>query len=221
MNSVDKLFVLSVILIPILLISLNYGTMHDFYTYSMPLNNLKVIRDEYGLESFKVIQSKEGSVCFTTPEQNYFCYTKPRMHDNVAISYVAGSNGVQGEMHFDPVNTGIFYFTIKNMTKISGDEAKITLADKDLWIGNKETTKYKITKFEYSATIRKFDTFISHCENYAGTDVLIIQYLGTTIINGTDYFITWHTNANSTNGITCDYPQVVKYSFGHHFRELA
>lgn len=64
MNSVNKLFIFSTLLIPILLISVNYSAIHNFYTYSMPLNNLKVIRDEYGLKSFQVIQSKEGLWAF-------------------------------------------------------------------------------------------------------------------------------------------------------------
>lgn len=221
MNSGNKLFVFSVFLILVLLISVNYSAIHDFYTYSMPLNNLKIIRDGYGVKSFQDIQDREGSACFTMPSQNYFCYTKPRMHDNGGISFVAGSNGAQGEMHFDPVDTGVFYFTIKNMTKISSDEAMITLADKDYRIGNEKTTLYEIAdKFEYSTTIKKFDAFISHCSNYDGTYVTIVQYLGTATINGTEYFMTWHTGANSTKGIACDYPQIIKYSFGHNFGDL-
>jgi len=216
----NKLFVLSVILVPVLLISISHAEIYNYYTYSLPLNDLKIIRSQYGLESFQVVQNREGSTCFTTPSQNHFCYSKPRMHENGAISYVGGSNGVEGEIHFDPVNTGIFYFTIKNMTKINDKQAMITLADKNYRVGNEDTILYEITeKFEYSRIIKKFDTFVSHCTN-KGTDAIIVQYLGTKTINGTDYFVTWHTNANSTNGIKCDYPQIIQYSFGHDFRSL-
>jgi hypothetical protein len=209
MNSGNKLFIFSVILIPILLISVNYNAIHDFYTYSVPLNDVQIIHNEDGLESFQTIRDREDSACFTTPSQNYFCYTKPRMHENGGVSFVAGSNGVQGEMHLDPVDTGVFYFTIKNMTKISDDKVMITLADKGYRIGNEETTRYEITdKFEYSTTIKKFDSFVSHCSNYDGTYVTIVQYLGATTINGAEYFMTWHMSASSTNGIACDYPQL-------------
>lgn len=221
MNSSNKLFVFSVILVPTLLILVNHASIYDFYTYSVPLNSFKIIRSEQTLDSLQKVQNKEDSACFTTPSMNYFCHLKPRMYDGHGISYVVGLNEVEGEMHFDLVNAGVSYFTIKNMTKINNDEALVTLADKNYRIGDEKTVHYEITdKFEYSKIIKKFDTFISHCSNYKGTDVSVIQYLGTKTINGTEYFVTWHTNANSKQGIKCNYPQIIKHSFEHNFRDL-
>jgi len=77
---------------------------------------------------------------------------------------------------------------------------------------------YEITdEFEFSAIIEKFDTFIAKCNNSEGTSVTIVQYLGITTIGDTEYFVTWHTIANSESGIACDYPQIIQYSFGHDF----
>lgn len=220
MNSADWLFVLSVVLIPILLVSMGYDTIYNFYTYSVPLNRLQLIY-EYDTSDFEQVRDREGSDCFTTPSHNHFCYTKPRMHGSGGVSFVAGPSGVSGEMHFDPVDGRAFPFTIKSMTKVNEDEAVITLSDKGYRIGNEETTHYAIAeKFEFSKTIRKFDTFISHCGNYEGTSATIVQYMGTAKINQTEYFVTWHTSAQSESGISCDYPQVIKYSFGHHFGGL-
>lgn len=223
MNSGNSLFVFSVILVPVLLISVNYTAIHDYYTYSLPLNNMKITYSKYGVQAFDVIQNKADSTCFTTPSQNYFCYNKPRMfEDNSgAISYIAGSNGVEGELHFDPVGTGHFYFTIRNMTQINDDSALVTLSDRNYQAGNIDTVTYKIIpKFEFSKMIKKFDTFVSNCDNYEGTDITIVQYLGIKTMNNTDYFMTWHTNANSTQGIKCDYPQIIQHSFNHNFRGL-
>ena len=44
MNGVNILFVISCIFVPLLLISINYSTIHDFYEYSVPLNNLELER---------------------------------------------------------------------------------------------------------------------------------------------------------------------------------
>lgn len=221
MNDSSKLFIFSVILVPSLLISVNYTAIHDFYTYSTPLNSLEIEHGAYGLIPFQKIQNMEGSACFITPILNQFCYTKPHMFEKSGISYVRGTNGVEGEMHFDPVNTGIFYFTIKNMTKINNDEAIITLSDKDFRIGNEKAITYEIAdKFEYSTTIKKFDTFISYCDNYEGTSATVVQYLGIAIIDGVEYFMTWHVPATSEQGIQCDYPQIIQHSFGHKFKDL-
>ncbi len=223
MNNVDKIFVISTILVPLLLISLNYTVIRDFYVYSVPLNNLTIEHWAYSDDPwiFQKTYEKEWSHCFTTPSMNHFCYEKPRMYEKNGVSYVIGSNGINGELHFDPTHIGASYFTIKNMTVISKDIAMITFADKNYHIGNEIMTKYEITnEFEYSATIEKFDTFISHCNNYGGTAVTVVQYLGITTIDDVDYFMTWHVPATSKQGLKCDYPEIIQHSLKHHFRDL-
>ena len=42
MNGVNVLFVISCIFIPLLLISMNYSAISDFYTYSVPLNSFVI-----------------------------------------------------------------------------------------------------------------------------------------------------------------------------------
>jgi hypothetical protein len=144
------------------------------------------------------------------------------MHgESTMVSYVVGINGIDGELHFDPINKGVSYFTMKNMTLVKGDTAMITFADNDYHVGNATFTKYEITEdFEFSATIEKFDSFIAKCNNYEGTSVTIVQYLGITTIDGIDYFKTWHMLADSEQGVACDYPQIIKHSLDHNFREL-
>jgi len=144
------------------------------------------------------------------------------MHEeSMMVSYVVGTNGIDGELHFDPVDGGVSYFTMKNMTLVKGDTALITFADNDYRVGNATFTKYEITEdFEFSATIEKFVTFIAKCNNNEGTSVTIVQYLGITTIDGIDYFMTWHMLADSEQGVACDYPQIIKNSLDHNFREL-
>ena len=137
------------------------------------------------------------------------------------ISYVIGTNGINGEMHLDPVDVGVGYFTMKNMTRISGDTTMITFADNDYRVGNKNRVDYEITdKFEFDTIIEKFDSFIAKCNNYEGTSVTLVQYLGIDTIDDIDYFITWHTPANSEQGVSCNYPQIIQHSLKHNFKEL-
>jgi len=220
MNNVDILFVISCIFVPLLLISLNYSPIGDFYRYSVPLNSFVVEKISYSSDPniFQKTLDMEDSTCFTTPSMNLFCYEKPRMYEESGISYVRNPSGLDGELHFDPVNNGVSYFTIQNMTRINGDTSIITLDDKDYSFQNKDGVVYSIDEeFEYSTTIEKFDTFISHCHNFEGTEAMIIQYLGVTTMDGIDYFMTWHTLVSSKQGIACDYPQIIQASLKHDF----
>ena len=205
-----------------MLLALFSPQIDDFYKYSVPLNSFKI--PNYLPEiskNFQEIHDYEGSECFTTPNGNLFCYSAPLFEDGPRPTYVIGKNGIDGEIHFDPVETGPNYFLMLNMTKISDDKATIAFADKDYRMGNRTTTLYEVTdEFEWSTTIEKYDTFISHCTNFEGTSVTIVQYLGIKPINGTDYFLTWHTAADSETGIPCDYPQIIQHSLNHKFPDL-
>ena len=225
MNNVNILFVICIIFILLLLISLNFSTISNFYEYSAPLNKMVLWEDPFFSDpgKFAEINEKKDSQCFTTPSMNYFCYAKPVMFDKGhETSYLlSNTTKISGELHFDEVSVGPNYFTIKNMTLIKGDTASITLADNNYRVGNATFTQYEITdNFEFTEIIKKFDTFIAKCNNYEGTSVTIVQYLGVTTIDDVDYFMTWYTTADSESRIRCDYPQVIKYSFGHDFGEI-
>ena len=218
----NLLLVISVIVVGIILILINYESISDFYTYSVPLKDFTLSKISDFSRTFQDVQN-DDSECFTTLNGNNFCYLNPvRFNDDgSSASLVKGENGIEGEIHFDPVDVGAGYFLMLDMTLVSDDKARITFADKGYRISNSQETLYEIDdKFEFSATIEKFDTFISHCSNYEGTGVTIVQYLGIREINGIDYFLTWHTSANSEQGIACDYPQIIKHSLDYNFREL-
>ncbi len=223
MNDSNKLFVICAIYVPIMMILLFYPQINDFYTYSVPLNSFVVEPNfSFGEDRIQKTYQDKDSQCFTTLNNNLFCYEKPRFHgETLLISYVIGTNGIDGEMHLEPIDMGVSYFTMKNMTRISGDTAMITFADNNYRVGNKDRTIYEITdKFEFDTIIEKFDTFIAKCNNYEGTSVTIVQYLGVDTIDGQDYFLTWHMLAQSEKGVTCDYPEIIQHSLKHNFGEL-
>jgi len=187
-----------------------------------PFNKMTLWEDPFfnDPDKFAEINEKKDTLCFTTPSMNYFCYAKPRMLEegHWASYLISNTTKITGEVHFDNVNVGPSYFTIKNMTQIKGDTARITFADNDYRVGNATSILYEITDdFEFTEIIEKFDTFVAKCDNYEGTSVTVVQYLGITTIDGVDYFMTWHLNANSEDGIACEYPQIIKHSFGHDF----
>jgi len=220
MNSVNILFVISAILVPLLLISLNYSAINDFYTYSVPLNKAVVEKQVYSDDPdiFQKIHDKKDSTCFVTPSENLFCYEKPRMYERTGVSYVRGETGIDGEMHLDRTDNEESYFTMKNISQIKDDTAVITFADKDYRVGNGDRVDYQITdKFEFTAVVEKYDTFITNCSNYEGTSANMVQYLGVRNIDGTDYFVTWHTLIKSEHGLKCDYPQIIQASLKHDF----
>ena len=228
MNNVNILFVISAVFVPLLLISLNYSAIQDFYNYSVPLNKMTLFEDPFFTDpdKFVEISEKKDSQCFTTPSMNYFCYAKPRMYeDGIGVSWlISNTTKISGELHFTSLNA---YFTMKNMTLVKEDSVKITFSDNDYRVGNATFTKYEITdEFEFTEIIEKFDTFVAKCDNYDGTIVTVVQYLGITTIDNVDYFMTWHLNAHSEAGIACDYPQIIQNSFdndfgniGHEWRE--
>jgi len=222
MNGMNILFVISCIFIPLLLISLNYESINNFYAYSVPLDKMALFEDPLfsDPDKFTEISEKKHSKCFATPSMNYFCYAKPRMYETGSgVSWlVSNTTKINGELHFDNVNAGSGYFTMKNMILIQGDTAKITFADNDYRVGNDTSTLYEIdTNFEFTTIIEKYDTFIAKCDNYEGTSVTVVQYLGIRTIDDVDYFMTWHTTANSEAGIACDYPEIIQHSLKHNF----
>jgi hypothetical protein len=219
MKTSNKLFVISTIYVPLMLVLLFYPQINDFYTYSVPLNNVVVWDSDVvpDLDEFAKIHEKKDSTCFTTPAGNHFCYEKPRFSDSSpqGISIVrSNTTGTFGELHAEPTDRGFSYFTMKNMTQINGDTAMITFGDRDGYVKNRIS---KMAIFEFSKTVEKFDTFVSDCNNDENTRVTIIQYLGVSTIDDKDYFITWHTGGDLENPINCDYPQIIKHSFGHDF----
>lgn len=219
----NLLLAISVIMVGIILISINYGAISDYYSYSVPLNNLVVYPHAFSDDPdlFQKTLNKKDSTCFTTNNGNLFCYEYPRIYENSAISYIRGVSGIDGELHFDPVERGVGYFTIKNMTLISGDTALVTFADNDYRVGNSERIIYEITDdFEFSAIIEKFDTFIAKCNYYDGTSVTVVQYLGVVTINDVDYFATWHTPASLDVGMKCKYPELIEHSLNHNFKGI-
>jgi len=221
MKNSNKLFVICTIYVPIMMILLFYPQINDFYTYSVPLKNIVISKSTDISVTFQEVINKD-SECFTTPNRNLFCYLTPTMRDPVhGASFVKGENGIEGEIHFDSVDDGTLYFTMKNMGVIKGDTVLITFADNDYRYGSSDSTRYEIQdEFEFSSVIEKFDTFISHCGNYEGTSVTIVQYLGIKTIDDQDYFLTWHTSGDSEQGVECDYPQLIQHSLDYNFREL-
>ncbi len=219
MNSNLKNLIYAVLSIVIILPAILFTS--DYLNYSLPMEKMVLWEDPFFNDPDKFVETseKKGSTCFTTPSMNYFCYAKPLIYeDGPKTSYVIGENGISGELHFDPIDKGEMYFTMKNMTQIEGDTVMITFADNDYRVGNRDRTTYEIIDdFEFSTVIEKFDTFIAKCNYYDGTSVTIVQYLGITTIDNVEYFLTWHTIAESESGITCDYPQIIQHSIGHDF----
>ena len=231
MNSVNVLFAASAVFVPLLLISVNHSAISDFYAYSTSMNSLVVEREVYSQDpdTFSKIQNSKGATCFTTPSGNVFCYGKPLMHQRsgnstspdpmYGVSHVTNAAGINGELHLDQVGGKGPYFTMEKITRIQGDTVSITFADNNYNRGQGNSTAvYKITdKFEFSATVQKYDTFITNCNNYQGTVANLVQYVGATAVDGVDYFVTWHTLVTSENGIACDYPEIIQASLRHDF----
>ena len=225
MNSVDVLFVISTIMVPLLLISLSYSSITEFYEYSVPFNKSVIIPNFQSNEQndFKNVQNQTESTCYNTVHENLFCYTKPRIYDESQLdhlsSFIVGENGINGEIHFDRVGLEGGIFTIKNMSLTDElDTVLITFADKEYRIGNKDRIDYQIAeKFEFSTLVKKFDTFITHCGNNDSTAATLVQYLGVERINDVDYFLTWHTVITSDEGLPCNYPEIIQHSLDHEF----
>ena len=212
------LLVFSVLMVFAILIVVNYNAINDFYKFSVPLNSLELSKDfQDTSEQFEKIKNLESSTCFTTPSMNEFCYEKPRMQGKTGTSYLVGNNiGFDGgHMHFDKVNPGTSWFTIKNIKEMENDSVLITFGDRDGKVTGSFFTSSE--DFEFIATVNKFDTFVSHCNKEDGTNVRVVQYLGIQTIDDVDFFVTWHTSGNLQTPIVCEYPEIIQHSMNHDF----
>ena len=212
------LFVFSALMVFAILIAANYDSISDFYKFSAPLNSLELSDDFQDTpDQFERTKNLEDSTCFTTPSMNEFCYEKPRMRGETGTSYLVG-NGVGfdgGHMHFDKVNLGTSWFTIKNIKEIEDDSVLITFGDRDGKVAGSFFTSSE--DFEFSTTVNKFDTFVSNCDKENGTNVRIVQYLGIQTVDDVDFFVTWHTSADLQTPIACEYPEIIQHSLKHDF----
>ena len=172
-------------------------------------------------ENFAKIKNLQDTSCYTSPNGNDFCYLPPRIDDRgFGISILYGKNGVDGEMHFDPISDGVKYFTMTDMKLLDENSALVTLEDKNYSYSGIEGTVHYVDEFEYSMILEPFDSFITHCHNDEGTQVMVVQYLGVKTIDGVDYFVTWHNVAHSDHGIPCIYPEIIQQSLEFNFGEL-
>jgi hypothetical protein len=81
MKTVNILFVISAIFVPLLLISLNYSAIVDFYTYSVPLSKSEIIPNFLPRPNqFQDVYDEKDSTCYTTPSMNQYCYQKPKIN---------------------------------------------------------------------------------------------------------------------------------------------
>jgi len=169
MNGVNVLFVISCIFVPLLIISLNYSAISDFYTYSVPLNKATIIPNFPPTSNeFQNVRDEKDSTCYTTPSMNQYCYKKPKIRDEQnkdhLSSFIVGNNGINGEIHFDRIGLEGGMFTITNKVLVDENTLLITFADKDYHIGSGDRTTYEITEnFEFTTTVKKYDSFITHC----------------------------------------------------------
>jgi len=226
MKTSNILLVISVFTVGFILISINYSTISDFYTYSVPLNKAEIIPNFPPTSNeFQNVHDEKDSTCYNTPSMNQYCYKKPKIRDEQNLdhlsSFIVGDNGINGELHFDRVGLEGGIFTIKNMILVDGNFALITFADKDYRIGNKDRTTYEIIEdFEFTTIVEKYDSFVTHCGNFDGTGATIVQYLGATTIDDVDYFLTWHTVILPEDRFQCKYPEIIQYSLKHNFGDL-
>lgn len=219
MKTSNKLFVIGTIYLPAMLILMFFPQIQSFYEYYVPLNTFVLaplfIASEPDM--FEKIKQQDGSTCFVTPSNNEYCFKAPRGDENFRVSHPLGSNGITGEMHFEPVRNATGYWTMSSIIPTSNSTATITFSDNSDRYPSETLARWHITeKFEFSKTVEKYDTFVAYCVDN-GKYVEIIQYMGVFTIQGTDYVATWHVGATSEKGITCKYPEIIRHSFGHDF----
>ena len=88
-------------MIPLIILSLNHSEISDSYTYGSALNKITV-EPNFSLEegTFEKLKNSKDSGCITTPNNNQYCYEKPRIiGDDTVISTIVGNNGINGEVY--------------------------------------------------------------------------------------------------------------------------
>ncbi len=215
----NLLLAVSAVTVGAVLFSVNYAAISDFYAYSVPYNDFAVVHMAYSSDpdSFQMTKQQQDSVCFVSPSNNEYCYGSLRGMGDFKISYITGSNGIDGEMHFEPVGRATGYWAMGKIVPISETVGVITFSDTDnLYPDEPLPGSSTPEEFEFTKTVERYDTFVANCRYY-GKVIDIVQYLGVVTVEGADYVVTWHVHAESERGIPCKYPEIIKHSFGHDF----
>ena len=214
----NLLLAISAVAVGAVLLSVNHAAISDFYTYSVPYNDFVVAYMAYSSDPdrFQLTKQQQDSTCFVAPSGNEYCYERPSDLWDFRITYLFGSNGIDGEMHLDPVDGAVGVWAIERMVPVSETVGVITFSD-DASIGHGSLNRYDPPEeFEFTETVERYDTFVANCRN-GGEVVDIVQYLGVVTVEGAEYVATWHVHAESERGIPCKYPEIIKHSFGHDF----
>lgn len=229
----NLLLAVSAVMVGAILFSVNYPAISDFYTSSVPFGDFAVVHMAYSSDpdKFQKVKHQQDSTCFVTPSNHEYCYERPRGDEGFRFTYIFGSNGIDGEMHLEPVSRAVGYWAMSKIVPISETAAIITFSDNvDLYSQgiiafsgsidppSEQTLSTTSTpeEFEFTKTVERYDIFVSNCRN-DGKVLDIVQYLGVVTVEGTDYVATWHVHAKSEQGITCKYPEIIRHSFGHDF----
>ena len=213
----NLLLAVSAVAVGAVLLSVNHTAISDFYAYSVPYNDFAVVHMAYSADpdSFQLTKQRQDSVCLVTPSGNEYCYGRPHNTGDVKITYIVGSNGINGEMHLAPIGRASGYWAISKMVPVSETVGVITFSDSaSLYHDLSESDTPE--EFEFTRTVERYDTFVANCRN-DGKVVDIVQYLGVVAVEGADYVATWHVHAESERGIPCKYPEIIRHSFGHSF----
>ena len=129
--SANLLLAISAVAVGAVLFSANQAAISDFYAYSVPYNDFAVVHMAYSPDpnSFQLTKQQQGSSCFVTPSNNEYCYEYPRNVGDFLVTYIIGSNGIDGEMHLEPVGHATGYWAISKMVPVSETIGVITFSD--------------------------------------------------------------------------------------------
>lgn len=214
MNNFNKLFVISTILVPVILLSLNYGTIQDFYSYSAPLyhiefENIPELCDKKCSEKFK----QQGYDCTKTKDVRYVCIPlidEKRIKEkqdywDQLIPYSYGYLDLLYDQK--EVSLGL----IKQIQIIDKNTVEVTFST----TGNSQFMNADMTDDNYTKNkiLTIGDTFIPRCHNQY---IKVYQLHDIEIREDVSFAI--FTYRSGTSDIdTCEFPQILEHSFGVRF----
>lgn len=215
MKSVDVLFVISTILVPLLLISLNYPAIDDFYTYSVPLQNIDFENIEENCNEQCMLEyQSQGYNCNKITNSQYFCfspidYNKLQERSGYWEQLIPISYGYL-DLIYDDKNSPIGF--LKQIKIIDEKSLVATFAPSEN-TKHMEVKSFPDDDYENIQILEIGDTFIPRCND----KVLFVYKLHDIAIHNDVSYAIFTYRIGTSDAVPCDFPSVLEHSFGIKF----
>lgn len=212
--STNLLLGISIVMVGIILISINYSSIDNFYKYSEPFQKIEFETiDQYCDSECKTVLQSQGYNCYNVSQSNFFCfpplnYNKIQEQQDYWIQLIPYNYGYLDLLYDDKeISLGL----IKKINIIDEKNVGVTFSTDE----NSKFMHAEISDFDYTENkiLTIGDTFIPKCHNQS----IHVYKLHDVAIHEDVSFAIFVYRIGTSDIQQCVFPQTLEHNFGVKF----